>query len=175
MPFVYAHEYIGSSLNIAGRHIPNDMKSFSSDGHRDTSGSITHIHTQKLKVKHSVQKDILFLFRVRVCRLGILGRMTVSGSMLLSKINSSKSPNTAKPSNDLRQSKFLFTKHNKGKLWKLRLWSTKKIHWVTCNEFDTKEYLATTSRFLCIKITECNVKKFSYNEYSVSFAFLYSL
>ena len=125
MPFVYAHEYIGSSLNIAGRHIPNDMKSFSSDGHRDTSGSITHIHIQKLKVKHSVQKDILFLFRVRVCRLGILGRMTVSGSMLLSKINSSKSPNTAKPSNDLRQSKFLFTKHNKGKLWKLRLLSTK--------------------------------------------------
>ena len=102
-----------SVRHIAGHHIPIDLKSFSSDGHRDTTASITYMQIQNLKVKQSFQKDILFLFRVRVCRLGILGRMTVSGSMLLSKINSSKSPNTAKPSNDLQQSDFLFIKHKR--------------------------------------------------------------
>ena len=47
-------------------------------------------------------KDILFLFMVNVWRLGMFGRVTVSGSMLLSSMSSSKPPNTAKPSSDLR-------------------------------------------------------------------------
>ena len=34
------------------------------------------------------------------------------------------------------------------------------------NEFGYNEHPATT-RFLCIKIIDCNVKKFDYNEYPV--------
>ena len=86
------------------------------DGHHGTNG--TDADSKIERTNKSFQKDILFLFSVRVCRLGILGRMTASGSKLLSKINSSKSPNTAKPSNDLQQSKsteFLFIRHKRAK------------------------------------------------------------
>ena len=33
------------------------------------------------------------------------------------------------------------------------------------NEFGYNEHPAITSRFLCIKIIDCNVKKFAYNEH----------
>ena len=33
------------------------------------------------------------------------------------------------------------------------------------HEFGYKKHPAVTSRFLCIKIIDCNVKKFSYNEH----------
>ena len=39
------------------------------------------------------------------------------------------------------------------------------------NEFAHNEHLAYTSRFLCIKIIDCNVTKFGYKEQAVSFAF----
>ena len=32
------------------------------------------------------------------------------------------------------------------------------------NEFGYNEHSAITSRFLCIKIIDCNVKKFGYND-----------
>ena len=48
-----------------------------------------------------------------------------------------------------------------------------------CNEFDYNKYPAMMSRLLCIKIIDCNVKKFGYNEHplitSSSFATYYSL
>ena len=36
------------------------------------------------------------------------------------------------------------------------------------NEFCYNEHPAITSRFVCIKITDSNVKKFGYNEYSLA-------
>ena len=40
------------------------------------------------------------------------------------------------------------------------------LHWLTpYNEFGYNEHLAITSRFLCINIIDCNVKKFAYNEH----------
>ena len=35
----------------------------------------------------------------------------------------------------------------------------------TYNEFGYNEHSATRSRFLCIKVIDCNVKKFSYNDH----------